>query len=73
MVMNKTNASNIANVYGDDTADWRDQEIVLFSAMVDFQGKSVEAIRVRAPQPKDRPRKADPSPPARLRLSRQEK
>lgn len=54
MVLNKTNASNIAHVYGDDTDDWRDQELVLFSAMVDFQGKSVEAIRVRAPQPKDR-------------------
>lgn len=60
MVLNKTNASNIAHVYGDDTDDWRDQELVLFSAMVDFQGKSVEAIRVRAPQPKDRPRRQDP-------------
>jgi hypothetical protein len=59
MVLNKTNASNIAHVYGDDTVDWRDQELVLFSAMVDFQGKSVEAIRVRAPQPKDR-RREDP-------------
>lgn len=60
MVMNKTNASNIANVYGDDTSDWRDQEVVLFSAMVDFQGKSVEAIRVRAPKASDRGRKPDP-------------
>ncbi len=58
MVLNKTNASNIAVVYGDDTTDWRDQELVLFPAMVDFQGKSVEAIRVRAPQPKDRPKRA---------------
>ena len=69
MVLNKTNASNIAAVYGDDTTDWRDQELVLFTAMVDFQGKTVEAIRVRAPQPKDRPqqRRADPisSGPAR--------
>ena len=63
IVLNKTNASNIAVVYGDDTNDWREQEIVLFPAMVDFQGKSVEAIRVRAPQPKDRKqtqRQADP-------------
>ena len=60
MVLNKTNATNIAVVYGDDTTDWRDQELVLFPAMVDFQGKTVEAIRVRAPQPKDRqqPRRA---------------
>ncbi len=49
MVLNKTNANNIAMVYGDDTNDWRDQEIVLFEAMVDFQGKTVPAIRVKAP------------------------
>lgn len=63
IVLNKTNAQNIAVVYGDDTNDWTDQELVLFPAMVDFQGKTVEAIRVRAPQPKDRrpaPRQADP-------------
>jgi hypothetical protein len=63
MVLNKTNAQNIAVVYGDDTTDWRDQDLVLFTAMVDFQGKTVEAIRVRAPQPKDRrpaQRQADP-------------
>jgi hypothetical protein len=56
MVLNKTNANNIAVVYGDDTDDWRDKEIVLFPAMVDFQGRTVQAIRVRAPQAKDRPR-----------------
>lgn len=49
MVLNKTNASNIATVYGDDTDDWRGQEIVLFEAMVDFQGKTVPAIRVKGP------------------------
>lgn len=60
MVLNKTNAQNIAIVYGDDTTDWRDQELVLFPAMVDFQGKTVEAIRVRAPQPKDRQQQRRP-------------
>lgn len=54
MVLNKTNASNIAMAYGDETEDWRDQQIVLFEAMVDFQGKTVAAIRVRMPQAKDR-------------------
>jgi arabinogalactan endo-1,4-beta-galactosidase len=49
MVLNKTNANNIATIYGDETDDWRDQEIVLFEAMVDFQGKTVPAIRVKAP------------------------
>lgn len=53
LVMNKTNANNIAAEYGDDMDDWQGHEIILFSAWVDFQGKSVEAIRVRKPQPKD--------------------
>lgn len=50
MVLNKTNANNIAFIYGDDTDLWHGQEIQLFEAMVDFQGKTVPAIRVRAPQ-----------------------
>ncbi len=54
MVLNKTNANNIALAYGDDTDEWAGKEIVLFEAMVDFQGKTVPAIRVRAPTMKDR-------------------
>jgi hypothetical protein len=60
LVLNKTNANNIAAVYGDDTDDWIGGGIQLFPTMVDYQGRSVEAIRVRvaprkaasAPQPK---------------------
>ena len=54
MILNKTNSNNIASAYGDDTDDWTGKEIVLFEAMVDFQGKTVAAIRVRTPQAKDR-------------------
>jgi arabinogalactan endo-1,4-beta-galactosidase len=62
MVLNKTNANNIALAYGDDTDEWNGKEIVLFEAMVDYQGKTVAAIRVRAPTAKDRappPRQSD--------------
>ena len=55
LLLNKTNASNIAAVYGDETAGWWGRELVLFPAIVDFQGRSVDAIRVRAPAVKDRP------------------
>ena len=57
MVCNKTNANNIAAAYGDDTDDWAGQSIEIFEAMVDFQGKTVPAIRVRVPRadPKARP------------------
>lgn len=54
LVLNKTNANNIAQAYGDDTDDWNGKEIVLFEAMVDYQGKTVASIRVRAPTAKDR-------------------
>lgn len=53
LALNKTNSKAIADVYGDEMNDWDGHEIILFPVMTDFQGKSVEAIRVRAPQPKD--------------------
>ena len=65
IVLNKTNASTISVGYGDDTDEWFDQPIILFSVMVDFNGKVGPAIRVRVPTAKDNkaaptPRRADP-------------
>lgn len=51
VVMNKTNATNIALMYGDEMDDWTGVDVELFSAMVDFQGRSVEAIRIRPMRP----------------------
>jgi hypothetical protein len=50
MVLNKTNTNNISTAYGDETNDWAGQPVELFTAWVDFQGKSVEAIRIRIPR-----------------------
>lgn len=44
--LNKTNASAIAGIYGDDTDDWIGEQVVLFPTRVDFQGKMVDAVRV---------------------------
>ena len=62
LVLNKTNSNTIVDAYGDDTTDWFDQPLILFSVMVDFQGKVGPAIRCRVPTAKDnRPaRKPDP-------------
>ena len=65
VVLNKTNANTISVAYGDDTEDWYDQPLILFSVMVDFQGKVAPAIRCRAPTAKDNKqaapqRQADP-------------
>ena len=51
LVLNKTNSKVISHAYGDDTDAWEGKEIILFPAMVDFRGDSVEAIRVRIPKP----------------------
>ena len=58
MVLNRTNANTISMVYGTNTDDWVGGEVELFTAMVDFQGRSVEAIRVRIPPRKPAARPA---------------
>ena len=65
LVLNKTNANNIAMFHGDEMDDWKDKEIVLFPIMVEFQGKMVEAIRVRIPQAKDRAMRSPQTAPNR--------
>lgn len=52
LVLNKTNANNIAGIYGPETDDWAGKEVTLVEAMVDFQGRSTPAIRIRAPMKK---------------------
>lgn len=47
IVLNKTNSMNIASVYGPETEAWTGKPLILFAAWVDYQGKSVQAIRVR--------------------------
>jgi len=66
LVLNKTNSRAIAAAYGDDTDDWEGRPLVLFPAMVDFRGDTVEAIRVRLPKPKPAaaPTADEPSKPA---------
>ena len=49
MICNKTNAGRIAFLYGDDTDEWTGKEIILTSEFVEFQGKTVKGLRVKAP------------------------
>ena len=48
--LNVTNARTIAGIYGNDYTMWSGQRITLFSIPVDFQGRTVLGIRIRAPQ-----------------------
>ena len=69
MVLNKTNANNVAVLYGDDTDEWTGQRVELFEAMVDFQGKTVPAIRIRAPRRQNGARNAAPARTAPARAA----
>jgi hypothetical protein len=47
LVCNRTNANNISHAYGEETDNWIGREIILYPTIVDFQGRSVDAIRVK--------------------------
>jgi len=53
MVLNKTNANTIGDFYGDDSDDWYDQPLILFSIRTEFQGKPVDGLRCRVPTARD--------------------
>ena len=47
LVLNKTNSNIIAEMYGWETDDWVGKPITLYPARVEFQGKLVDAIRIK--------------------------
>jgi hypothetical protein len=55
LVLNRTNAEAIAELYGEDSDHWIGQAVELYPARVPFRAKMVDAIRIRPPTPK-RPR-----------------
>jgi len=62
LVLNKTNSNNIALVYGMDTDGWIGGVVQLYPTMVDFQGRSTEAIRIKAaPRPSGKRQGPPPS------------
>ena len=50
IVLNKTNGLMIAHSYGVDSDNWIGKPIHLYKEPVQFQGKIVDAIRVRVPE-----------------------
>lgn len=66
IVLNKTNSTNISTAYGRDTDSWTGKPVILFTAWVDMDGRSVEAIRIRpasAQQPQQQAPAQPPAPP----------
>jgi hypothetical protein len=56
---NKTNGERIAFRHGRKFRGWIGKEIILYPDLVDFQGKPTEAIRIKHPINKARPRDDD--------------
>lgn len=55
LVLNKTNADTIGDLYGRNTDAWVGRQVMLFTMPVDYQGKKVNAIRVRGPAQNGQP------------------
>ena len=51
MVLNRTNAKTIANMYGDDTDNWIGERVTLTSVDVDAFGQTQKALRVSTKKP----------------------
>ncbi len=47
LVLNKTNADVVADVYGDEELAWIDHEIIMYPTVCEYKGDSVACIRVR--------------------------
>ena len=68
LVLNRTNANAIAEMYGHETDGWTGKPIVIFPTQTDFQGRIVPAIRVKLLSPNEISMAAqapaeDPRPP----------
>lgn len=68
LVLNKTNALAIAELFGPETNAWTGKRVTLYPARVSAFGKMVDAIRVRAAAPQGRP----PSQPGPARTRHDE-
>jgi len=62
LVLNKTNANTISDMFGSNTDGWTGKEIILFPTRVDFKGERVDAIRVEYVLPPTRPAQLKPQP-----------
>lgn len=49
LLLNMTNARTVSDLYGGDTDGWINKQVMLFTMPVDYQGKKVQAIRLRGP------------------------
>ena len=51
MVLNKTNSDRLCGAFGYMTDEWAGQQISLYTEKVQFQGNTVDGLRVAVPLP----------------------
>lgn len=61
-VLNKTNWKKIKEKLGAETNNWKDANLVLYTALVPYKGEDVPALRLKFPE--TGPIKQEPQPPA---------
>jgi hypothetical protein len=49
LALNKTNGKAIAQMYGNDTAEWTGKKVTLFRSTTEMAGETVKCIRVKKP------------------------
>jgi len=52
LILNKTNNRTLRGSFGDDMEKWAGKVIAIYPTQTDFGGKTVGALRVRIPPPK---------------------
>lgn len=64
LVLNKTNSKRITEIAGSaETEDWTGLSIILYPTETEYQGETVDCIRIKKPQPNGRPaQKQAPQP-----------
>ena len=51
VILNKTNFRTIAKAFGQDEAQWKGAQIVLYATPIEFEGEIRDAIRVKLASP----------------------
>ena len=51
LILNKTNAQTLANLYGREVLGWVGKKVILFAAEVQFRGTTTLAVRIKEEVP----------------------
>ena len=66
LILNKTNNRTLRGSFGDDMEGWAGKVLVVYPTQTDFGGKTVGALRVRIPPPKQATTGAGNGQPAKV-------